>query len=395
MGKLIWVVFCLVTLFLNFIRHVNAGGVDLHAHLFMKEGLGCIFKGSFREPLQAKSWEDRFSSQVNDETLLQSNLDLVIATLYAHPLFNRSLRDSIRNQISMAQKFVAEHPQWILAEHPDQAKSALESGKHVMVLALEGASGILENEADIEEFVDRSGIRIVAPLHLTDDPYGGVAFLKGFRAISSPIAFLKNMIVPVRDLNGIRINSQGLTPFGIKMTQSLVRHKVWIDLSHASDASQNELIALMIKARQPLLYTHTVLRHYLHAERGISDLQLLEVQKSRGLVGLVPSEEMLDGTPGSAVCSGSINALALQFHEATEIVGDLSVGIGSDFNGAIQHLKPSCKPTQSGIDLTGLWNIGQSEQLWKALRIQEVLPSSISKKAAFHFTRTWSRLWAP
>ena len=50
-----------------------------------------------------------------------------------------------------------------------------------MILALEGASGIIETDEDLAEFVDRDGIRIVTLIHLTDDEFGGAAFLKGYR----------------------------------------------------------------------------------------------------------------------------------------------------------------------------------------------------------------------
>ena len=89
-------------------------GIELHSHLFMKQGMGWLFQGDFNEPLQAKNWKDRFSSQANPSSLDRSNLDLVVATLYAHPLFKLSLRDSIREQIKLARQFIKDHPKWIL-----------------------------------------------------------------------------------------------------------------------------------------------------------------------------------------------------------------------------------------------------------------------------------------
>src|SRR6185437_2718268 len=113
------------------------------------------------------------------DALARSGLGIVVATLYAHPLFTytvgKSLRDSIRAQIKLARKFVLGRPDWVIATEPDHASEALASGKHVMILALEGASGILESEQDFHEFIDEGGIRIVGPLHLTDDEFGGVA----------------------------------------------------------------------------------------------------------------------------------------------------------------------------------------------------------------------------
>ena len=41
--------------------------------------------------------------------------------------------------------------------------------------------------------------------------------------------------------------------------------------------------------------------------------------------------------------------------------------IGSDFNGAIPHLKPS-KDTGTSLDEKGLWHVGQSKELLIAMQ---------------------------
>ena len=142
-----------------------AVGIELHAHFFMKQGMTWLFRGDFNGPLCAKDWTSRLSSQINPDSLERSKLDLIVVTLYAHPLLTRSLRDSIRLQIHQLKKFLAVHPQWIMAKTPFEAQEALRSGHQVIILALEGGSGVLENEQDMREFIDEHGIRIVT--HLT------------------------------------------------------------------------------------------------------------------------------------------------------------------------------------------------------------------------------------
>src|SRR4051812_47085106 len=68
-------------------QSVFASFAELHAHLFMKEGMTWAFRGDFNGPLEATSWKDRFSSQANPEALEKSGLSVVVATIYAHPLF--------------------------------------------------------------------------------------------------------------------------------------------------------------------------------------------------------------------------------------------------------------------------------------------------------------------
>ncbi len=363
----------------------NAGHIELHAHLFMKEGMGWTFRGHFDEPLEAKSWRDGFSSQANPETLNKSNLDITVVSLYAHPLFIRSLRGSIREQIALTKKFVTEHPQWAIATDPKMARKNLNEGKHVLILSLEGASGILENDEDLEEFIDRGGIRIVNLLHLTDDQFGGVAFLGGFKNLASPIALFRSFFVRTfGDESGkrIRLNSHGLTEEGKVMAQKLIQRKVWLDLAHASDASQADLNSLLNAAGQRPLYTHTTLRKYYGAERGISSKQLEEVAKYRGIVGLMPSELMLEGTPSLVSnCRGSIEAFATQYKEVAAVIGQNATVMGSDINGGIPHLKPACLEGTS-LKKEGLWNIGQTPYLWKALYLLGVATDSDAMRRA-------------
>lgn len=365
--------------------------VETHAHLFMKKGLTWMFHGDFDGPLQAKGWNDRFSSQANPETVERSKIAVLVAALYAHPLCTLSLRDSIRDQLNQAEHFVATHPDWIIARDAAQARQALSQGKRVMILALEGASRILENEEDIREFIDQRGIRIVTLLHFTDDEFGGVAFLRGFRALASPFAWLRQLFrSPGAD--GVNLNDQGLTDTGKKFAQTLIDRKIWLDLAHSSDLSQRDLIPLLERAGQPLLYSHTVLRKYHHAERGIADWQLQEVRKTRGIVGLMASEEMLDGTPvPPATCTGSVHALAVQYREIAAAIGADSITMGTDYNGGIPHLMQSCK-TGTSLDREGFWNIGQTPELWKALRAAGApVPEPVSVTVG-KFIEAWERV---
>jgi microsomal dipeptidase-like Zn-dependent dipeptidase len=390
----LWLYVCF-TLFLLFSHHfAQAAGIELHAHLFMKEGMTWFFRGSFDGPLRATTWQDGLSSQANPATMDQSGLDVVVVSLYANPFFTLSLRDSVRKQIAVAHRFVTEHPNWIIAKHPDQAKAALAAGKKVLILSLEGTSGILENEEDYQEFIDRDGVRIVTLLHLTDDHLGGVAFLLSFRAWASPLAALNSLIHPHRDTDGNKLNPQGLTEEGRKVARELIKRKVWIDLAHSSDASQKDLVPLLLEGHQPHLFTHTALRKYHHAERGINAEQLALVRETGGFVGIMPSEMMLKSTPPTGPCSGSVHALATQFREFSSVLGQKSISMGSDFNGGISHLKSSCN-TGTDLDRNGFWNIGQTPALWQALKSLKVWePQPAGQDSTARFLETWAKLWS-
>ncbi|MBC7693662.1 MAG: membrane dipeptidase [Methylotenera sp.] len=337
------------------------GGVDLHAHLFMKEGMSWIFHGDFNHALQATSWTDKFKSKVGPDTLEDSGMKVVVVSLYAHPLMNISLRQSIHDQIDMAEAFVKARPEWVIAKSAAEAQWALSAGKRVLVLSLETAAGILENEEDLKTFIDARGIRIVTLLHLTADHYGGVSFQKGIKGFASPLDFMKSLVAPRRDANGIRVNDVGLSAEGRKMTEALIRRHVWIDLCHASDEAQKGLIPLLKEAGQPLLYTHTSARHFYEAERVISDEQLEQVRETHGLVGLFPSEDMLDDV-GPGVCKEGVGAMAEHYRYLASKIGADSVMLGSDINAPLTGLRANACNEKPFV------NYGDLPALWQALR---------------------------
>lgn len=362
-----WLKFLLfLFLFPNFLY----AEVDLHSHLFMNEGLTWIFRGDFfDEHLKATSWKNLLSSQANPKTLNQSDVRIMVASLYAaHPILTPwGLRQAVQRQVYQAKRFVQENPQWILAKSPQEAEQALSEGKRVLILSLEGASGTLETDQDIDDFFNL-GIRIVTLLHLKDDQFGGCALVGGFSgALINFGGWLQSQKL-WSDGKLISANSKGLTQEGITLAKKMIQKKIWIDLSHASDESLKTLSPLLKEAGQPFLYTHNALRKYAGVEREMSLAHLKDVKDTGGLVGVLPTPRFLRGTPlPPQTPEGGIEAFVKHYNEIAEIIGPESTMIGSDFNGAIPHLKPS-KDTGTSLDEKGLWHVGQSKELLIAMQ---------------------------
>ncbi len=128
-----------------------------------------------------------------------------------------------------------------------------------------------------------------------------------------------------------------------------------------------------------------------------------QVAATHGIIGLIPSEEVI----GKAVvqsevcppeclghCKGNIWAVASEFNEMADAVGERNVYLGTDFNGAMQHLPPikHCR-TFTPLDAKGLFNIGQTSILWAQLT--EFTPRAVqsARNGALNFIDTWSRLY--
>ncbi len=367
--------------------------IDLHAHLFMKEGLTYIFHGDFFDKeIRSTKWSDLFSSQANPKTLNESGLGIVVVSLYAINglLTPRGLKHSIREQIKQANRFVLENPQWIIARSPVEAREALQVGKRVLILSIEGISGIMDTNETIEEFYNL-GVRIVTFLHLSDDRLGGAALLGDFLGTLSNLG--ANIGSKKEDCDGksMHLNSEGLTQYGREIAQKLIHKGIWIDLSHSSDESQKELIEMIKKSSQPLLYTHTSLRKYYGVERVIRLSQLEEVKASGGIVGLLPTPKFLAGTPIAPEKEGSIEAFIIHYNEIADIIGSNATLLGSDFNAPVPHIKPPLERSETSLDDHGLFNIGQMQEFWNVLGKRGArIPKT--EEAIDYFLKAWEKV---
>lgn len=372
---------------LTFATSAQATGlVDLHAHFFMPEASGFPFFGSFNDPLHASRWTSRLQTRVNADELQKSNVRIAVVALYSHPLFFKSIaggqRESIRTQIAEARQFIASHPDWIIAKSPAEARKAIDDGKRVMILSIEGISGILENDADIREFIDQDGVRIVTPLHFFDDWVGGAALMPGPAILVNPFAAFGSFITSLHDEDGVLLNDQGLTIRGKSFITKLVEHGVWIDLAHASDASIKNIIAIQQDAHQPGLVTHTILRKAYHAERGVSEKTLQYIAGSGGVLGLLPSDDMLKGTIVNPAlcpaecnghCEGGETAFATQYETISKIVPSQRIFFGTDIDAPINFLQPECEAMRDKLPL-GYWRYSQLPDLYDFLRQEKLTP---------------------
>ncbi len=360
--------------------------VDLHVHLFMEAGIPRLFHGSFYSPLQATSWKNRFSSQVNEETLEQSNIGLLVVALYAHPLLTLYRKKAIHQQIDLVEAFIEKHPQWILARTPNDAENAYNHGKRILIFSLEGIKGVLETEKDVDVFIRKRGISIVTFMHLTNNDFGGAALLHGTQMIHSPRFWLASQFMN-EYAQGVKINAKGLTEKGKNLLTLLLKQKVWIDLSHASDNTQKQIIPLLQRVNQPLLYTHLGIRSYCHSERGLTSWQLNAIKNSQGMLGLLPSRELLLNNPDAFLL------FAKEYREVSTLIGPERTVIGSDLNGPLQRIPPTNVTTKTSLDTEGFWHIGQTPDLWKALqRTTHNTPKPLSLSIET-FIKTWKKVY--
>lgn len=377
-----------------------SAGIDLHSHPFMKHGVGPIFNGSFFSPTTSKNYKTLLKSNLNEETLIESDIDILVVALYTHPvlaLFNGGAKKAIDRQIDEAHEFIRRNPNWIIATDALQATEALNAGKRVLVLSLEGAEHVLETKEDLDYFINQRGISIVTPIHLNDTHFGGAAYMRGFR---KTFLGLTKIISPLKS-EGVKINFKGMTKKGAWLLDELIQRQVWIDLTHGSDLFIAAAMEKIKAANQPLLFTHTAIRHYYQAERGLAQWMIAEIKNHGGMVGLVPSEEMILDTKtpeilcpkGCFNCSQGFRALYAQFLELSEIIGPNNVALGQDFNGGIPHLSPDlCAPADEIDEKAGYFLYSQAQNLNQKANSLGFTQKLFSESSAKTFLAHWTKV---
>ena len=332
--------------------------VDLHAHLFLKSGMGPLLTGSSQDPVQARSWNSRLETKSNSSSLLtQTTPKIIVVSLYAHPWLSNPLNFDLRANTSRAldreyqelDGFLKAHSdRFTLAKNPQEARKAISEKKQVLVLSIEGAYGALETETDLQKWVEGRGLAILTPFHLTEDYFGGSALMPPLQAIfQSPLSFFESLI----DSGGQCLQTICKSPVGIKssgriLLERLLEKKVWIDVAHANEREIEEMLLMFQPRNLPLLVTHTALRTAYPAERGLGEMEIKYLKKTGGIAGLLPSNDYLN-LDRESPCNSGLQEFKTDLATLEKALGPGKTAFGTDVNAPIEGLSPAC-PKPSG-----------------------------------------------
>lgn len=346
-------------------------------HMTMDVPLSPIYQGSLNGEVQATDWRSKIKSRVDFKNLEKSGLKLVVAVISINPWWGTTEKQ-FDDQMNELAKFCELHPQWKIVKDPAEARRELAKGNKVLVLSLEGASFFKEREL-YAKLIEKYPIRIVTPIHFMDFTHsiGEPAKQKGLPTVIEWVAgkFFYNY------------ESTPLTALGEELFHDLYRRRIWIDLSHASA----RVVDQFVKTRPqgyPLLMTHTVLKKYYGTDRGVDEEFLKLIAKEGGVVGLLPSVQMLEGTPTVANDCQKGNPYLVQWKELTEKVKLKNVYLGSDLNSPLPGIPPVnevCSVLPYGLrtvaDLKTLANLQDRQAITNFLnQWEKVIPKIIEPK---------------
>ena len=176
------------------------------------------------------------------------------------------------------------------------------------LLAIEGAHALDGDPANVEVVAD-AGFRMMSPSHFFDNAFGGSAH---------------------------GLEKGGLTDAGREMVRRMEARGMLVDVAHASAATIDDVLTM---AARPVVASHTGVRGVADNARNLSDEHLRGIAATGGLIGI--------GFWPTACGGDDVASIARSVAYAVNVAGVDHVGLGSDFDGAVQV----------PIDATGLVRI--------------------------------------
>jgi microsomal dipeptidase-like Zn-dependent dipeptidase len=165
------------------------------------------------------------------------------------------------------------------------------------LLSIEGAHALDGDPANVEVVAD-AGFRMMSPSHFFDNAFGGSAH---------------------------GIDQGGLTGLGREMVERMDARHMIVDVAHASSATIDDVLAM---ATRPVVASHTGVRGVADNARNLTDEHLRGIAGTGGLIGI--------GFWSTASGGEDAAAIARSIRYAIDVAGVEHVGLGSDFDGAVE-----------------------------------------------------------
>ena len=118
----------------------------------------------------------------------------------------------------------------------------------------------------------------------------------------------------------------GLSPFGRQVVEELNRQGIMIDMSHASEKSFWDVIAL---TKAPIIYSHSSSKALCDHDRNLTDEQLKALAKNGGVAQVC----LLNAYINKDKAKASVTDAVEHIDHMVKVAGIDHVGVGSDFDG--------------------------------------------------------------
>ena len=322
---------------------------------------------------------------------------------------------SIEKQMRELRRFTERHADWMgLALSASQARQLITAGKLAVVAGVEVDSLdsllgdrealnkqplSLEQLPRILRWLRDLGFRMMTPLHLANNSFGGAAvyddkfnllnhFLRGrFFDVqgASDVGFRLGQDMETQTKAAVmlyeltrrahypkgyslnapgqgHVNQLGLTSTGRAFLREAMRQGFILDVEHMSERCTNEVLDLAGQSRYPVVASHCAFREQglepqetsLKAKRASEYMktrgQARRILELGGLLAPITNQHELKDFPGGTVdndCARSSKTWAQSYQYALSLLREVGAGgvaVGTDFNGLNQQPGPRYGP---------------------------------------------------
>lgn len=331
-------------------------GADAHVHVTMSRQATPFFKGEPGDGPFSDSPRARLINQLDAPTLKAAGVRVLYAALWPPPRARpgRSSLGETLNQVRQLEAFEARNGAFAVVHTAAEARRAVSVGRVAMFPQVEGGEGITSVE-DVD-LLWAAGVRCVTLVHFESTQLAGAAKGQLARAIFG--------------LHTATLEERGLTELGKAVVARMAALGLVIDLSHASDRTVADVLAITTPRGVPVIVSHTGARAMMpDLERNLSDENARRVVQGGGLVGVSLFSAQLDTPPAQQLPghqAGACDDAVAHWKHLAALVGPEALVLGSDFNGFI------VRPVAGGLCAHGVRNAGDLPELWAALVAQGV-----------------------
>lgn len=203
--------------------------------------------------------------------------------------------------------------------------------RHAEALS-EGRLVIVRSRADLDALLRARGERAT--------PVGGVLGLEGAHALEGDLASIDTLFAHGFRSIGLThffdnevggsahgVEKGGLTDFGRRVVRRMESLGIAVDLAHAAPRLIDDVLAI---ATRPVIVSHTGVRGTCDNQRNLDDERLAAIAATGGVIGI--------GLWDTALCGTTPRAWARAVAHAVDVAGLDHVGLGSDWDGAVEAI---------------------------------------------------------
>ncbi|XP_020797294.1 dipeptidase 2 [Boleophthalmus pectinirostris] len=221
-------------------------------------------------------------------------------------------KDAVRltlEQIDVLKRVCTQNQDFELVTSTQELRNSHMKHKIACMLSIEGGHSI-DSSLPVLRMFYQLGVRSMALTHTCNTPW----------AESSSKRY-----------NFYQRQNNSLTSFGRAVVEEMNRLGMIIDLSHTSWRTAQAVLKL---SKAPVIFSHSSSYTLCNNDRNVPDSMLKELKKNQGLIMVNFHSNFI-----SCKREANISLVADHFDHIKKIIGADSIGIGSDFEGAINFPK--------------------------------------------------------